>query len=88
MRKALGIKGPASQQLSDHNTGRMRAITLGINTIAAIEAVQTTRLSELWMEQKFWDGAASTGGNHRRRGVLYSDVGALFWRTTGRRSRR
>ena len=43
-----------------HNTGRMlRDYVGGINTIAAIEAMPTTRLSELWLEQKFLNGAAS-----------------------------
>jgi porin len=43
-----------------HNTGRIRRDYVGgINTIAAIEAVPTTRLWELWLEQKFWDGKAS-----------------------------
>ena len=42
------------------NTGRIRRDYVGgINTIAAIEAVPTTRLSELWLEQKFAGGAAS-----------------------------
>jgi len=37
-----------------HNTGRIRRdLVGGINTIAAIEAVPTTRLSEVWLEQKF-----------------------------------
>lgn len=40
-----------------HNTGRMRRDYVGgINTIAAIEAVPTTRLSEIWLEQKFANG--------------------------------
>src|SRR3954469_18750736 len=43
-----------------HNTGRIRRdLVGGINTIAAIEAVPTTRLSELWLEQKFAGGKAS-----------------------------
>ena len=43
-----------------HNTGRMRRDYVGgINTIAAIEAVPTTRLSELWLEQSFAGGKAS-----------------------------
>lgn len=43
-----------------HNTGRMLGDYVGgINTIAAIEAKPTTRLSELWLEQKFLDGAAN-----------------------------
>lgn len=43
-----------------HNTGRIRRDYVGgMNTIAAIEAVPTTRLSELWVEQKFLGGKAS-----------------------------
>src|SRR5262245_13245756 len=43
-----------------HNTGRIRRDYVGgINTIAAIEAVPTTRLSEIWLEQKLAGGAAS-----------------------------
>jgi porin len=43
-----------------HNTGRIRRDYVGgLNTIAAIEAVPTTRLSEIWLEQKFAQGAAS-----------------------------
>ena len=43
-----------------HNTGRIRRDYVGgMNTIAAIEAAPSTRLSELWLERKFLDGAAS-----------------------------
>ena len=43
-----------------HNTGRMRRDYIGgLNTIAAIEAAPSTRLSELWVERKFLDGAGS-----------------------------
>ena len=43
-----------------HNTGRIRRDYVGgLNTIAAIEAVPTTRLSELWFEQSFAGGKAS-----------------------------
>jgi porin len=43
-----------------HNTGRIRRDYVGgINTIAAIEGVPTTRLSEIWLEQKFAGGLAS-----------------------------
>lgn len=53
-----------------HNTGRLRRDYVGsINTIAAIEAVPTTRLSELWLEQKFLNGNASV-----RLGQLAADV--------------
>ena len=53
-----------------HNTGRIRRDYVGgINTIAAIEAVPTGRLSELWLEQSFWNGSASL-----RAGQLAADV--------------
>lgn len=43
-----------------HNTGRIRRDYVGgINTVSAIEAVPTTRLSELWLEQKFAGDKAS-----------------------------
>jgi len=43
-----------------HNTGRIRRDYVGaINSIAAIEGVPTTRLSEVWIEQKFAGGTAS-----------------------------
>jgi porin len=43
-----------------HNTGRIRRDYVGgINTIAAIEAVPSTRLSEVWLEQKFANDRAS-----------------------------
>jgi porin len=57
-----------------HNTGRIRRDYVGgINTIAAIEAVPTTRLSELWLEQKFFDDRASV-----RIGQLAADVEFFF----------
>jgi porin len=43
-----------------HNTGRIRRDYVGaINSIAAIEAKPTARLSEIWLEQKFWNDKAS-----------------------------
>ena len=43
-----------------HNTGRIRRDYVGgLNTIAAIEAVPTTRLSEIWLEQSFAGDKAS-----------------------------
>jgi len=57
-----------------HNTGRIRRDYVGgINTIAAIEAVPTARLSELWLEQKLWDGKGSI-----RFGQLAADVEFFF----------
>jgi porin len=53
-----------------HNTGRiLRDYVGGINSIAGIEAVPTGRLSELWLEQSFWNGGASL-----RAGQLAADV--------------
>src|SRR5262249_14637078 len=57
-----------------HNTGRIRRDYVGgINTIAAIEAVPTTRLSEIWLEQSLWNGAASL-----RVGQLAADAEFFF----------
>lgn len=57
-----------------HNTGRIRRDYVGgLNTIAAIEAVPTVRLSELWLEQKFAGGAVSL-----RVGQLAADTEFFF----------
>src|SRR6185295_6230842 len=58
MEKFAGLQGLSfyANAFQIHNTGRIRRDYVGgINTIAAIEAVPTTRLSELWLEQKFWN---------------------------------
>lgn len=61
-----------------HNTGRIRRdLVGGLNTIAAIEAVPTTRLSELWLEQKFADGKATF-----RVGQLTADSEFFFSETS------
>jgi porin len=60
--KLLGLKGLSffANVFQIHNTGRIRRDYVGgLNTIAAIEAVPTTRLSELWLEQQFAGGRAS-----------------------------
>jgi len=63
-----------SNMFQIHNTGRIRRDYVGgINTIAAIEAVPTTRLSELWLEQKFWNDRASF-----RAGQLAADIEFFF----------
>ncbi len=60
-----------------HNTGRIRRDYVGgINTIAAIEAVPSTRLSELWLERKLSNGSASV-----RVGQLVADS-EFFFATT------
>jgi porin len=52
-----------------HNTGRIRRDYVGgINTIAAIEAVPTIRMSEVWLQQTFAHGMASV-----RAGQLAAD---------------
>ena len=64
-----------------HNTGRIRRDYVGgVNTIAAIEAVPTTRLSELWLEQKFAGGAASlrVGQLAADSEFFYSELSTLF----------
>jgi porin len=64
-----------------HNTGRIRRDYVGgMNTIAAIEAVPTTRLSELWFEQKFWNDKATfrVGQLAADSEFFYSDASQLF----------
>ena len=64
-----------------HNTGRMRRDHVGgINTIAAIEAVPATRLSELWLEQAFFGGKASlrVGQLTADSEFFYSDLSLMF----------
>ncbi|MBV9346585.1 MAG: carbohydrate porin [Pseudolabrys sp.] len=57
-----------------HNTGRIRRDYVGgINTIAAIEASPTVRLSELWLEQKILGDVASL-----RAGQLALDTEFFF----------
>jgi porin len=67
-----------------HNTGRMRRDYVGgMNTIAAIEASPTTRLSELWLEQKFLDGNASfrIGQLAADSEFFFSDISIIFMQT-------
>jgi porin len=64
-----------------HNTGRIRRDYVGgMNTIAAIEAVPTTRLSELWVEQKFLGDKATIrlGQIVADNEFFYSDTSQLF----------
>lgn len=63
------------------NTGRIRRDYVGgINTIAAIEGVPATRLSELWLEQKFLDGKVGLrfGQIVADNEFFYSDTSLLF----------
>ncbi len=64
-----------------HNTGRIRRDYVGgVNTIAAIEAVPTTRLSEVWLEQAFFGGAVSlkVGQIAADMEFFFSDLNAMF----------
>jgi porin len=64
-----------------YNTGRIRRDYVGgINTIAAIEATPAVRLSELWLEQKFFGGAASlrAGQLAADSEFFYSDLSVMF----------
>lgn len=67
-----------------HNTGRMRRDYVGgLNTIAAIEANPSVRLSELWLERKFMDGAASfrIGQLVADNEFFFSDLSNMFMQT-------
>jgi porin len=64
-----------------YNTGRIRRdYAGGMNTIAAIEAAATTRLSELWMERSFLGGAATLrfGQLAADAEFFYSDLSQIF----------
>ena len=76
LEKLAGWRGLTlySNAFQIHNTGRfLRDYVGGINTIAAIEGAQTTRLSELWLEQKLLEGSASF-----RLGQLAADTEFFF----------
>lgn len=57
------------------STGPDRELVGNLNTISNIEALPTTRLSEIWLEQSFWDGKAFL-----RAGQLVVDTEFLFSR--------
>jgi len=67
-----------------HNTGRIRRDYVGgMNTIAAIEAAPSTRLSELWLERKFFGGDASfrIGQLAADSEFFFSDISVMFMQT-------
>ncbi len=73
-----------ANMFATHNTGRMRRDYVGgLNTIAAIEANPSVRLSELWLERKFMDGAASlrVGQLVADNEFFFSDLSNLFMQT-------
>ncbi len=64
-----------------HNTGRIRRDYVGgVNTIAAIEAVPATRLSELWLEQNVLNGKVGIrfGQLAADAEFFFSDLSTLF----------
>src|SRR6185437_14624245 len=64
-----------------YDSGRIRRDYVGgMNTIAAIEAAQSARLSELWLERKFLNGAASIrfGQLAADSEFFFSDLSAMF----------
>jgi porin len=64
-----------------YDSGRIRRDYVGgMNTIAAIEAAQSARLSELWLERKFLNGAASFrfGQLAADSEFFFSDLSAMF----------
>jgi porin len=74
--KLAGLEGLSfySNILQLHgSSGPGRILVNNLNTISNIEALPTTRLSEAWFEQRFWDGKASL-----RVGQLVVDTEFLY----------
>lgn len=83
LEKLLGVKDLTfyANVFQIHNTGRIRRDYVGgLNTIAAIEAAATTRLSEMWFEQRLFDGKASFrfGQLAADSEFFYSDLSTMF----------
>ncbi len=81
--KAAGLKGLTFywNAFEIYNTGRIRRDYVGgMNTIAAIEAAATVRLSELWLEQKILNDAASfrAGQLVADNEFFFSDLSQMF----------
>jgi porin len=79
----LGLDGLSlfANAFQIHNTGRIRRdLVGGLNTIAAIEAAPSTRLSELWLEQAFFGGDASlrVGQLAADSEFFYSELSTMF----------
>ncbi|MDX2205728.1 MAG: carbohydrate porin [Hyphomicrobiaceae bacterium] len=81
--KLLGLKGLAfyANGFQIDNTGRMRRDYVGgLDTIAAIEARPSLRLSEIWLEQRFAGGKGSLriGQVAADTEFYYSDASAML----------
>jgi porin len=91
LEKLTGLRGLTffANAFQIHNTGRIRRDYVGgINTIAAIEGVPATRLSELWLEQKLWNGHANIRFGQLAADVefFFSGLSAVFLQSDWRRS--
>lgn len=74
--KLAGLEGLSfySNTFQIHGSGGPgRNLVGNLNTISNIEALATTRLSEAWFEQRFWDGKAAL-----RAGQLVVDTEFLY----------
>jgi porin len=83
LEKLAGAKGLSffANLFQIYNNGRIRRDYVGgINTIAAIEAVPSTRLSEIWLEQKFAGDKASirVGQLDADSEFLFSELSTMF----------
>lgn len=83
LEKLAGAKGLSffANLFQIYNNGRIRRDYVGgINTIAAIEAVPSTRLSEIWLEQKFAGDKASirVGQLAADNEFLFSELSTMF----------
>lgn len=83
LEKLIGVKDLTfyANVFQIHNTGRIRRDYVGgLNTVAAIEAAATTRLSEMWLEQRLFDGKASFrfGQLAADSEFFYSDLSTMF----------
>ena len=81
--KVTGLKGLTFywNAFQIYNNGQIRRDYVGgMNTIAAIEAAATTRLSELWLEQKFLNDAAGirVGQLAADSEFFFSDLSTMF----------
>jgi porin len=81
--KLAGLEGLSffANAFQIHNTGRFRRDYVGgLNTIAAIEALSTTRLSEVWLEQSFANGKATfrAGQLTADSEFFYSNLSQMF----------
>jgi porin len=82
LEKMLGLPGLSffANAAQIHNTGGIRRdFVRSFNTISNIEALPTTRLSELWLEQKFGDTFSVRFGQLTADGEFFlSDYSAPF----------